>query len=138
MAKVVPIFYGTVTNGKMTVEDKKGLEEHIASLDGDVQITVEKKRKKRTVRQNRYYWLMLKWIGDELGYTPDEMHSIFGQMFLLVRDGKFSFVRSTKSLSTMEQEEYHANIRQYCALELKLDIPEPNELTFADRYQITT
>jgi hypothetical protein len=138
MTKVVPIFYGTVEKGKLQI-DRKLLDEYIQTLDGEVQVIIEKKRKKRNNSQNGRYWWMVTWIGNELGYTKEEMHSVFGQMFLLENRGKFSVVRSTKDLSTAEMAEYQNQIERLASMPepdgLGLTLPSDEELFRAYQYE---
>jgi len=95
-------------------------------------ITVSKQKRQRSINQNAYYWLILKLIGENLGYFAEEMHSVFAIMFLkkIITLGIHSIesYRSTTKLSTVEFEEYLQNIRIFCSSELEIFIPLPNEI----------
>lgn len=54
----------------------------------------------------------------------EEVHEIFRGMFLVDPDGK---PKSSAGLSTDEAEEYYQKIRDYCARELGIIVPEPNQ-----------
>ena len=87
------------------------------------------KKETRSDRQNRYMWAVVyKTIGDSLGYTPEEVHQIFGEMFLSYQKDFKKFVRSTTSLKTDEMENYLEQVRRFAATELSINVPLPNEV----------
>jgi hypothetical protein len=45
-------------------------------------VIVKAKSKNRSTQQNRYYWMLVTIIANELGYSREEMHSIIGYKFL--------------------------------------------------------
>ena len=95
-------------------------------------ITVSKQKRQRSIQANRYYWgVVLKIIGDELGYFPEDTHKIFATMFLKevfkVGDQSIESYKSTTKLSTVQFEEYLSNIRMFASSELGILIPLPNE-----------
>lgn len=96
-------------------------------------ITIAKKKNKRSLNQNAYYWgVVLKVIGDELGYFPEEMHKTFAKKFLKrfidIGDECIAIGGSTKRLKTNEFEEYLENIRIFASSELGILVPLPNEI----------
>lgn len=111
--------------------NRKGFEEHLLSLEGDVQVTVERKKKPRSDRQNAYYWgVMIDILAKHFGYTPDEMHESLKWQFLRVPDAPIPLVKSSAKLTTVEFEDYAANVRQWAAQEHSINIPLPNEVDF--------
>lgn len=74
-------FYGTVENGKLTLHKPKLFQKYIKSLKGLVSVEVKSRKSKRNLNANSYYWVCLTVLGDELGYTKEEMHALFGNMF---------------------------------------------------------
>jgi hypothetical protein len=129
----VPIFYGEVKNGRLVLEKRGEFEKYLSSLKGEVQITVSKRKKPRSLAQNAYYWgVLIKMVSEAIGVIPDEAHALLGSLFLKVgvqASGKrYEVVRSTTSLSTREFEEYTAHCRNWAGLELGIYIPEPNEI----------
>lgn len=129
--KLTPVFTGEVKNGKLRIDlrDLKKFDEFLYTMEGIVEVVVRRPRKDRSDRQNRYYrGVVCKTLGDHLGYTGDEMHQIYGMQFLLVDDGRYKYVRSTTSLSTVEMEDYLANCRMWASSEHQCYIPLPNEV----------
>lgn len=127
---MTPIFTGLVAGRKLQLDSRDQFDTYLLSLEGkQVEVTVEKMKRKRTVDQNSYYWLILTTIGKELGYTSHDVHELMKSMFLkrpLWVRGKFvSTTRSTTSLDTIEMTEYIERIRQWAAEELNINIPDP-------------
>ena len=87
----------------------------------------------RSQRQNAYYFgVVLKTIGDDVGYTVEEMHQLMAKEFLSYEKSPGElFVRSTTSLNTKEFEDYLAKVRRFAATELSIFVPLPNETEFA-------
>ena len=122
-------FMGKSEKGIVVLDDEKGFTEHIKSLDGKfIQLVVRRYRTNRSNNQNRYYFgIVIKILGDELGYMPDEMHEALKWKFLR-KGGKLETVKSTSSLTTIEFEEYLELIRIWALRDLEINIPLPNEV----------
>jgi len=122
-------FMGKSEKGIVVLDDEKGFTEHIKSLDGKfIQLVVRRYRTNRSNNQNRYYFgIVIKILGDELGYMPDEMHEALKWKFLR-KGGKLETVKSTSSLTTIEFEEYLELIRIWALRDLEIAIPLPNEV----------
>lgn len=50
--------------------------------DGKYRLEIKKVSNKRSLQQNRYYWLYLTMIAEETGYTKDEVHEWVKGRFL--------------------------------------------------------
>ena len=89
----------------------------------------EKKRGKRSDPQNRYYWgVVIKILGDHLGYARQEMHDALRWQFLRVEhDNGPPSVKSTTELDTMQFEEYLEEVRLWAYHDFQVTIPLPNE-----------
>lgn len=100
-------------------------------LEGqEVEISIGKRRKKRSLSQNAYYWsVCIGMIAEAAGYTPEEAHEALKWRFLRVHDdGPIPTVRSTTELTTQEMEHYLAQCKQLAAELFALYIPDPNEV----------
>lgn len=103
-----------------------------------VKILLQDQGKMRSREQTNYYWgCVLDIFAEETGYTREEGHDIFKAMFLKEPDFRSESgqlipgrIKSTTELSTSESEKYHENIRRFCAVELGIIIPEPNQAIF--------
>lgn len=119
-----------IKDGRMEGFNREFFRSHISKCKpGRYVMTIEKDHPTRSGQENRYYWgLILKTIGDELGYTPEECHAIFGEMFLSYEKNGRQFVRTTTKLKTVEFEEYLEKIRRFAAMDLHINLPLPNEV----------
>ncbi len=97
-------------------------------------LSIAAQKKDRSDNENRYYWgVVVKILGDELGYSSDEMHEALKFKFLRMEaepDGKrrLETVRSTATLKTDEFEDYLDRIRMWAAADMGIVIPLPNEV----------
>ena len=71
--------------------------------------------------------VLVKQIADYTGYTSEETHAKLAYKFLLVRDEKTPYVRSTTTLNTTEMEKYNEDVRRWASSFLSLYLPLPNE-----------
>ena len=109
-------------NRPLMIQFMKGLK------DGKYALTLEKDHPRRTSSENRYYWgVVLKLISESTGYTPEECHAIFKDMFNSYEKNGRRFSKSTTKLKTVEFENYLEKIRRFAATDLLIYIPNPNE-----------
>lgn len=87
-------------------------------------IDIEKRKNIRSNNQNAMYWgLILPTIANDLGYTSDELHSVFKRMFLprkyITIKGKRKLVDpTTTKLTTQQFTEYIEKILVWSSQEL--------------------
>lgn len=131
--KLKPTFYGQIENGKLTLQDRDQFKAYVGTLKGDVMITVDKRYKRRSDNENRYYWgVVIPLLCEFMGYTDEEMHEAIKWKFLKKQTEAFPkheevpTVRSTTTLSTAEFEELMSKVRMW-ASEFGVYIPDPNE-----------
>ena len=109
----------------------------IMFLDPELEweIDVNKKKKRRSSSQNALMWMWLdkiaKAMSDKTGYEVHEMHILFKNNFL---DGKKISVggldaleQTTTSLTTAEMSKYLDKIQRFCASEMGVFVPLPEE-----------
>lgn len=118
-------------NNKLTFENEAEFYNYCQSLDcGDLSVSVEKFRNKRSIQQNRYYFLLLNIVREHTGETVNKLHSDFKRMFLPKDEINFftgelySSNESTTKLNTLEFTNYIEDIRQFCAENLELVLPD--------------
>ncbi len=133
-------YYGKVTD-KLHVYRAKEMQEMILrNFAGmQVEITIQKKRKARSLEQNQYYWGVVVPVCQsglfDAGYKvgKEETHDFLKSMFLKVeivneQTGEIlQSVGSTSKLSTVEAMEYFAEITRWAAEFLNVEIPAPGE-----------
>lgn len=85
----------------------------------------------RSTKQNRaYFGLVVKMIGDHLGYDKEEMHHALAMHFLgydVIDIGgvNVKVPKSTKLLSTVEFNEYVEKVQRWAAEQHSIVIPDP-------------
>ena len=99
-------FTGSVKKGKLELHDKKSFNEFISQNEGDVWVIVKSMPNTRSPQQNNYYWIVIKSVANEIGYTYDEMHQIVKNKFE---------IESTKDLEQDEFSDFLDRIIRYFA-----------------------
>ncbi len=122
-----------------TEEQAKSIEKYLKRIKEGSQLTIEIKKfiNNRTLAQNRLYWLWLNIIGDELGYSADELHDSYKAMFLTDRSKKIPLVRSTTVLDTKQFTTYMELIRKQ-AVHLGITLPTDLDdyIQYENKYKI--
>ena len=135
------LFQGEVSDqGAFKIFNRKKFIKEMELFAGKhVLITVEKKRKKRSLEQNAYYWgviVMLVRAGlIDTGYkvSIEETHTFLKSKFLVKeivneQTGEIlSSVKSTTELTTTGFMEYIQDIQQFAIEFLGVNVPDPNE-----------
>lgn len=130
---LIPIFFGEIKEGKLRFFDPDKLSIWLSKLNNkEIQVTIERKKKDRSIHQNAYYWkIVVGILSEHFGYFKDEFHEILKWKFLrIVKDNGLETVKSTTRLSTKEMEDYLSKIRMWASSEFQIFIPEPNEKMF--------
>lgn len=114
---MMPRFFGKIEKGDFTLDKPELFKKYLTSLQHKsaptkIEISVKRYRKKRSGKQNRYYWLCLNHIANELGETePENLHITFAAMFLVDKsDPKLPIIKSTTSLNSKEFMDYMEKI----------------------------
>ena len=134
MKNITPIFYATVEDGKLVLENRSQFNHFVSKYEGkELAIIIKKSSLIRTKAENAYYWgVIVRMVADEMAVLPDEAHDFLKSKFLKVGvevNGKrYEITKSTASLSVDEFEEYCQKCREWSANELNAPIPEPNEI----------
>lgn len=104
-------------SGKFSIPMRSQMEEFVSSLpEGDYMMTIARKKRKRSIESNSYYWVVMTFIAKEVGYaTAEELHSSFKSEFLTDRTNGIPIVRSTTKLQPAEFSEYLEKIIQRVA-----------------------
>lgn len=130
------IFYGKIqpNDPKIIFENRELFDNYVKQLCGKeetrVEITVKKWHKKRSDKQNAYYWVCLTAISKDTGELPEVLHETFKAMFLKrqvkIKNKVISVVGSTTSLDSFGFTEYIEKISSFMA-DFGIILPAPNE-----------
>lgn len=136
MNKVTAI--GQVSSGILKVSNRRFFDADLKTMpDCDVNITIEKRSRKRTTQQNRYYWgvvvMLCKRGFNDLGHDLNDedthtfLKSKFNALDLIFEDtGEvFPLGRSTTEMDTIDFNLYIEKIQQFAAQTLNIEIPDP-------------
>ena len=125
---IVPQFYGTVKDGRLSLDRREMFEEYLKHISGPVLLVLKRPRKPRSVNENNYYWgVVIQMISDETGMTPEETHEAMKWQFLRKQVGQIFTVKSTRILNTLEFEDFVERVRVFAQTNLNIKIPLPNE-----------
>jgi len=100
--------FGTIKNKKIVFDDKEELIDGVNNFVEGTRVVINIKEAKdvRTNQQNKLYWKWIEIMGDSLGYTKEEAHSLIKYKFLLreeIIDGETNhYLKSTSTLSKTE------------------------------------
>jgi len=132
--------FSKVVNGNLQ-RNKAKILQAIKSFDGkEIEIIIKRKRKSRSNPQNAYYFGVIipitqRAINDEWGeiWSIQKTHEFLKNMFLYEERTNhdtseiIKIPKSTTENSTLEQEMYHTQIRNFLLEWFNVDIPLPNE-----------
>lgn len=113
---------------------KANLIAYIQSLPAEKawRIEIDLLRKKRSLPQNSLMWDWYTAIGNEIGYTKDEMHDVLREKFLPWHEVEICGIKrkvltstSDPSFTTAMMAEYLDHIDRFAAQELGILLPHP-------------
>lgn len=120
---------------------KEAVINAISSLDDKecFDVTIKKKRWKRSISQNSLYWLWLTCIEQETGNSREELHDYFRAKFLGAEEVKVfdeTIIRliSTTKQDTLEFKRYLDKIQMFASMELHISLPDPEDKYWSDFY----
>jgi hypothetical protein len=133
-------FLGAVHDGRLHLNtdfNRARFNHHLKSLEGQrIAVTVERQGRKRSLKQNNYYWVaVVPAIADFLRtHTPDateeDAHELLKREFnprhIKTAKGTFKIGASTTKMTTNDFTEYVMRIQQW-ADENGVFIPNPQE-----------
>lgn len=132
--------YSEVENGHMTIDCRNAIAQALHSLSGKfVKITIEERKKKRSLSQNAYYWAVaippIVNLFNQSGNNVDaeQVHEFLkaevGKLneTIILPNGEMKTISGSSAvLKTTDFEEYLEKVRAWAA-EWEVIIPLPNE-----------
>jgi len=122
---------GKIEQGQLILDDEYLFNQQKLSLEGKrIQMTLEKYKTQRSLRQNAFYWgVVIPIIGDWTGELEEDIiHNGLKKKFLGGKEIKgIEMVKSTKKLTTTEFELFIDKIRIWL-MEEGINLPEPNQV----------
>ena len=112
------------------IEGRGELRRATETLNGEYCFIIEKLSASRTLRQNNWYWLCMTIIGNELGYTKEQIHEEMIRMFAPkieiteIDTGEVREVgKRTSAMSKDEMMEYMDEIYRWATGEMGMELP---------------
>lgn len=138
---ISPVFGGKIEHGELILNNPQLYLAHLNSLNGEVNVTVKRRIKTRSDKQNRYYWgvvIDILWkhfaldspIEMDEKISPEAWHIGLRNEFLTIASFPLRISKSSTSLSTVEFEEYLTQIRTWAQVKFNVYIPLPNEVDY--------
>lgn len=133
MADYAPAFVGFVDGtGRLTIDRMAHFKAYVKHFSGEVvEIEVRKRRSKRSLKANAFYWAaVLPPIKERLeGWTLDEVHEAMKAKFLSKEDLTLGLTKigSSRKLNTEQFAEYLDSIILWAAEKLGVVIELPAE-----------
>lgn len=134
------IYSGIVKETGLHINNRMRFDQEVKNFLGkEVTITVERKRKKRSLSQNAYlHGVVIPMCKDglnEVGYrftleqTKTKLKEMFAQAEMVNETtGEYlSYIKDTSDMSTSEMMDFVAEIQQWATEFLGVYIPDPNE-----------
>jgi hypothetical protein len=129
---------GHVKAGRLEIRRRVEFKAALKRMrDGEVLVSVSRKRASRSLQQNRWYWgVIVEILADHTGYSPDEIHEILKAKFIPKRlaisdqngeiKGEFVIGGTTTKLDKVAFGEFCESVRQWAADDLGVVIPDPD------------
>ena len=126
-------YYSEVKNGHLSKSVRNKIASEILQFEGKrIQIRIEKLKSKRSIQQNRYWWLAMTILGNELGYSKEETHELMKFKFLkrervIEKTGEIlEYIESTTTLSKSDFADMVTDMVRWAA-SMGIVIPLPGE-----------
>ena len=126
-------YYSDVKGGNLQTNVRKKIAEELKQFEGKrVQVRIEKLKSKRSIQQNRYWWLAMTILGNELGYSKEETHQLMKFKFLkrervVEKTGEIlEYIESTTTLSKSDFADMISEMVRWSA-NMGIIIPLPGE-----------
>ena len=122
-----------------TEQDRQAVIEYVSKLDitrREYEAKIVKKTEKRTLAQNRLYYLWLNCISAETGNDVEDLHEYLKRTFLgtryrIIYGEGITTSFSTTDLSTEQFTEYLEKVQRWANVEQGIILPNPEDMYFA-------
>ncbi len=127
-------YYSDVKSGKLQKNVSARIAKDLQTFEGKrVEVTMQLLKSKRSVQQNRLWWLFIGIIAKEIGYTKEEMHEICKFKFLKrekvdeATGEVFPYLASTTTLNKSDFADMVNDLIRWAAETFSISLPAPEE-----------
>lgn len=122
-----------------TEQDRQAVIDYVGKLDitkREYEAKIVKKTEKRTLAQNRLYYLWLNCISAETGNEVEDLHEYLKRTFLgtryrIIYGEGITTSFSTTDLSMEQFTEYLEKVQRWANVEQGIILPNPEDMYFA-------
>lgn len=126
-------YFSNVTEGQLQDNVRKKIASELSQFNGKrVEVTIKVFKSNRSIRQNALWWVYMTILGNELGYTKDEMHAIAKMKFLLFEKVVEStgevlpYIKESSQLNKEEFSEMTSELIRWSAETFNIVLPLPD------------
>lgn len=126
-------YYSEVKNGHLSKSVRNKIASELLQFEGKkVTVTIQKLKSHRSIQQNRYWWLAMTILGNELGYSKEETHELMKFKFLkrervIEKTGEIlEYIESTTTLGKSDFADMVTDMVRWAA-SMGIVIPLPGE-----------
>ncbi len=121
-------FLATITNGKLAIDTQDKWKRYLSGLnEGEkMSLDIEKRKNRRSISQNAYYWLYIGVIETETGNSASDLHAYFKRTHLPYKEKEMfgKTVRISASTTDLSKNDF-ANYLDKIAAECGVPLPDP-------------
>ena len=104
--------------------------------NGEYVITVSKQQKRRSIKQNRKFWLWMACIEHETGTDKESAHDYYCELFLrkpvMVNEKEVIVTSGTSKLNTLQFYNFLKKVQADAASEFGIQLPETDDLRWKE------
>ncbi|MCC8037801.1 MAG: hypothetical protein LIP02_06680 [Bacteroidales bacterium] len=109
---------------------------------GEYDLTVTRRRRHRTLSQNRLMWLWFRCLEDKSGQPKEDFHTFYKARFLayetVINDRVVTLIGGTRDLDTVRMTRFLEQVQAHAATEWGVTLPSPDDPAFPhflDKYR---
>lgn len=131
-------FNATIEKGQLAIERKTKWRDYLLGFTDGTKMVVEidRRKNKRSLTQNSFYWLYLTIIADETGEIQDDLHEYFKRKFLPPIEKKIlgQVVRLPGSTTDLSKFDFGEYLDKICAM-TNVPIPDPEDAGYISNHK---
>ena len=132
----IPLWHGTVADGRLSLDPSEARDRArwLRGLSGPVEVIVRRRRERRSLDQNAYWWAVpVALVAAETGYTPEQAHYALLGEYGGYQEGigghQVPRLASSAALTRAEFSRMIEWVLDWAPSALGVDVPSPDEAT---------
>jgi hypothetical protein len=127
-------YFSEVNEGKLQPSISKAIGVDLKHFEGKrVHLTIEKQKSKRSHQQNKYWWVCMTILSQDIGYTKEEMHELAKFKFLkrekvIEKTGEImEYIESTTKLNKTDFADMTSELHRWASESFGIVLPVPGD-----------